>query len=139
MNVIYTKNEANSNLFWYREVARAQTLLVATKKTPIFPSQYCESNNNFPIQLATLRVNPVVGAGKIAMTSCAGIKSKFGLPLLKDTRERIAQLFKVLTVQLQVLLFLLLYVDKKTKKNTIVMASVRNTNLLSKMASFLHM
>ena len=48
-----------------------------------------------------LRINPVVGAGEIAMMSTAGKQSKFGLPLLKDTQDRIVQLFKVMTAQMQ--------------------------------------
>jgi len=40
-----------------------------------------------------LRINPVVGAGHIAMISTATKLSKFGLPLMEETRERIIQLF----------------------------------------------
>ena len=40
-----------------------------------------------------LRINPVVGAGHIAMISTATKLSKFGLPLMDETRERIIQLF----------------------------------------------
>ena len=49
-----------------------------------------------------LRINPVVGAGEIAMMSTAGKQSKFGLPLLKDTQDRIVQLFKVMIVKFQI-------------------------------------
>jgi diaminopimelate decarboxylase len=37
-----------------------------------------------------LRINPVVGAGQIAMISTATPQSKFGLPLTTDTRESVA-------------------------------------------------
>jgi len=47
-----------------------------------------------PVPVIGLRINPVVGAGEIAMMSTAGKQSKFGLPLLKDTQDRIVQLFK---------------------------------------------
>ena len=50
-----------------------------------------------PVPVIGLRINPVVGAGEIAMMSTAGKQSKFGLPLLKDTQDRIVQLFKVMT------------------------------------------
>ena len=43
-----------------------------------------------------LRINPVVGAGDIAMMSTAAKQSKFGLPLLEDTQERIGKIFKVI-------------------------------------------
>jgi len=41
-----------------------------------------------------LRINPVVGAGNIAMISTATPQSKFGLPLTKDTCERILSLYQ---------------------------------------------
>jgi diaminopimelate decarboxylase len=37
-----------------------------------------------------LRINPVVGAGQIAMISTATPQSKFGLPLTTETRESVA-------------------------------------------------
>ena len=43
-----------------------------------------------------LRINPVVGAGDIAMMSTAAKQSKFGLPLLEDTQDRIGKIFKVI-------------------------------------------
>eukprot|EP01060_Flectonema_neradi_P040337 TRINITY_DN914_c4_g1_i1.p1 TRINITY_DN914_c4_g1~~TRINITY_DN914_c4_g1_i1.p1 ORF type:complete len:485 (+),score=99.99 TRINITY_DN914_c4_g1_i1:98-1456(+) len=41
-----------------------------------------------------LRINPVVGAGKIASVSTAARGSKFGLPLVAETRERLLNLYK---------------------------------------------
>ncbi len=41
-----------------------------------------------------LRINPVVGGGKIEMFSVATAVSKFGLPVMDSTRERILDLFK---------------------------------------------
>eukprot|EP00088_Acartia_fossae_P005033 TRINITY_DN12200_c0_g1_i2.p1 TRINITY_DN12200_c0_g1~~TRINITY_DN12200_c0_g1_i2.p1 ORF type:complete len:439 (-),score=89.18 TRINITY_DN12200_c0_g1_i2:17-1309(-) len=41
-----------------------------------------------------LRINPVVGGGEIPMISTATKQSKFGLPLLQETQERIVNLFK---------------------------------------------
>ena len=41
-----------------------------------------------------LRINPVVGAGHIAMISTATKQSKFGLPLTDETKDRIIKLFK---------------------------------------------
>ena len=49
-----------------------------------------------------LRINPVVGAGDIAMMSTAAKQSKFGLPLLEDTQDRIVQIFKVIHFRLVV-------------------------------------
>jgi len=40
-----------------------------------------------------LRINPVVGAGNIAMISTATKQSKFGLPLMAETKQRILNLF----------------------------------------------
>ena len=41
-----------------------------------------------------LRINPVVGAGKIASVSTAARGSKFGLPLVAETRQRLLNLYK---------------------------------------------
>lgn len=47
-----------------------------------------------PVPCIGLRINPVVGAGNIAMISTATKQSKFGVPLTEETRERIIKLFK---------------------------------------------
>jgi len=41
-----------------------------------------------------LRINPVVGAGQIAMMSTASKLSKFGLPLMEETQDTIVKLYK---------------------------------------------
>eukprot|EP01064_Diplonema_japonicum_P006498 TRINITY_DN14362_c0_g1_i1.p1 TRINITY_DN14362_c0_g1~~TRINITY_DN14362_c0_g1_i1.p1 ORF type:complete len:470 (+),score=131.91 TRINITY_DN14362_c0_g1_i1:56-1411(+) len=41
-----------------------------------------------------LRINPVVGAGAIASVSTAARGSKFGLPLVEETRDRLVNLYK---------------------------------------------
>ena len=38
-----------------------------------------------------LRINPVVGGGQISMMSTATKLSKFGLPLMDESRERLLQ------------------------------------------------
>jgi len=40
-----------------------------------------------------LRINPVVGGGNISMMSTATKLSKFGLPLMDETRERLIQIY----------------------------------------------
>lgn len=51
------------------------------------------SENKISPPAIGLRINPVVGAGHIAMISTATKLSKFGLPLMEDTQEKIIQLF----------------------------------------------
>ena len=41
-----------------------------------------------------LRVNPVVGEGKIGMMSTASKLSKFGVPLTQETKDRVLELYK---------------------------------------------
>lgn len=41
-----------------------------------------------------IRVNPNVGAGKIAMSSTAGTSSKFGLPMMGEFEEKVLLIFK---------------------------------------------
>ena len=41
-----------------------------------------------------LRVNPVVGAGAIAIISTATKYSKFGVPIMEGTRERVIELYR---------------------------------------------
>ena len=40
-----------------------------------------------------LRINPVVGGGNISMMSTATKLSKFGLPLMEETRDRLIQIY----------------------------------------------
>ena len=40
------------------------------------------------------RINPVVGGGEHAILSTATKLSKFGLPLIEETKERIIELYK---------------------------------------------
>ena len=40
-----------------------------------------------------LRINPVVGAGAIGSTSTATRESKFGIPVTKETRNEVIELF----------------------------------------------
>jgi len=55
-------------------------------------SEYLKSFSG-PLPVIGLRINPVVGAGNIAMISTATKQSKFGVPLTEDTRDRILELF----------------------------------------------
>ena len=41
-----------------------------------------------------LRINPVVGGGKLASMSTATKESKFGLPVMEETKDRIMDLYE---------------------------------------------
>ena len=41
-----------------------------------------------------LRINPVVGGGAIAIVSTATKVSKFGLPVVEETKEKIVELYR---------------------------------------------
>jgi hypothetical protein len=64
-----------------------------------------------------LRINPVVGAGQIAMISTATPQSKFGLPLTTDTRESVARTntkynCNIISLKNSILLFLMIDCSK---------------------------
>ena len=53
-----------------------------------------ENENPYINHLFILRVNPVVGEGKIGMMSTASKLSKFGVPLTQETKDRVLELYK---------------------------------------------
>lgn len=52
-----------------------------------------ERDPNLPIPCIGLRINPVVGAGQIDMMSTASKYSKFGLPVMAETQDRVVEMF----------------------------------------------
>ena len=52
---------------------------------------------DFPPTVLGIRINPVVGEGSIAMMSTASKLSKFGVPLVAETKDRILDLYQKYT------------------------------------------
>ena len=52
---------------------------------------------DFKPNVIGVRINPVVGEGAIAMMSTASKLSKFGVPLVAETKERIIEMYREYT------------------------------------------
>lgn len=63
------------------------------QEAKIVSDYLAERPASLPVPSIGLRVNPVVGAGEIGMMSTAAKGSKFGLPILPYTKDRIVSLF----------------------------------------------